>query len=1228
MPINNLITVRKGTEAEWYSSAAILANGEPGLDTTNGIFKIGDGVSTWENLLNHGVFSDLESQNVAVYSSVSGATLLTVEGTNGSLFSVVDNLSGTLMSVNNNAGLPVFEVFSDDSIVGGRFGQNDWVISSSGNIGIGVADPAYKVSVSGNVNVSGNVIAETGIVNQIVFNTGLADPDLLAGQLQWNNTEGTLDLGLNDSYAMHLGEEMLYRIRNTTGSTLLAGQPVYASGLSAGGNNRIEVNLYVADGSIREVRFMGLITEDLADAGNNGYATHFGYIRGVDTRGDAATYGTTNKLWDTGEPAWNEGDILYVHPTTPGKLTKIEPKHSISVAIVTNKASNGKLFVRPTTYGHLDDNHDVNVSGVTNGQFLQYDSATDYWVPSSSGNFTNLNINGNQIPIGSGLANHIAYWNSSSGLVADSGQLYWDSSNNRLGIGIDNPTSKLEVGGSARVSGVLSLYDDGVSAWKNITAASNNLTFDGVHGIFGFSIGLRGSRGSACGMESNATNGYLALAAGGSERVRIATDGKVGIGTTSPSHSFHVSGSGLVTNGFYTNHINVNNSVLTSANGALVVNGVITTQGSSVRGSDFSIYGDNNTRIYKPNGSTLASSVSNSEYKHSFGFNSLGTHYDWATINSTGLGIGTTSPTTALDVSGVITATGGNSTDWNTAFGWGNHAIAGYAPLNSPTFTGTPSAPTAASGTNTTQIATTAFVRTEITNLVDSAPGTLDTLNELAAALGDDPNFATTVTNNLATKVAGTGTTNKIPKWGSSSALTDSIITEASSVLQIAGSIQGAIDNNYLSFDANANRVGITKKGGFFSKFTYGSSAEFAIAQSNSTDILPTGTFTDRFIITSNGTIRFPGLTSNGFLKTGSSNGTLSVDTTSYQPLLTNPVTGSGTTNYVSKWTSSSSQGNSIISDDGVTCAIGTAGGTRVQIAGIGGANAVSEYFSTQSNPRWQIGRDLLGGGLAGIGFGIGTSTIAAGGVAIGYAASREMGFYTSNGSSLVERMRIDDAGNIGIGTSNPTVKLDIEGKGKFGEPGYYVYIGNDNLGSDLGISTATEYIAVKMSDGKFRYGGDGGSNIGIVIDSTYKVGIGTDSPEYKLQVNGSFGATTKSFRIDHPSKPNYSLEYGSLESPYHGVRLTGRGKITRGIGVVELPFYLKDLIHNDDTINIQLTNYKHGKTLYVSDIDLTNDRFTVKADRAKTLGDLEFFWTLTGVRKDVDHLVVEKEKI
>ncbi len=74
------------------------------------------------------------------------------------------------------------------------------------------------------------------------------------------------------------------------------------------------------------------------------------------------------------------------------------------------------------------------------------------------------------------------------------------------------------------------------------------------------------------------------------------------------------------------------------------------------------------------------------------------------------------------------------------------------APLNSPALTGTPTTPTARQGTNNTQIASTAFVMAAIAALVDSSPDALNTLNELAAALGNDPNFATTITNALAGK--------------------------------------------------------------------------------------------------------------------------------------------------------------------------------------------------------------------------------------------------------------------------------------------------------------------------------------------------------------------------------------------------------------------------------------------------------------------------------------------
>ena len=127
-----------------------------------------------------------------------------------------------------------------------------------------------------------------------------------------------------------------------------------------------------------------------------------------------------------------------------------------------------------------------------------------------------------------------------------------------------------------------------------------------------------------------------------------------------------------------------------------------------------------------------------------------------------------------------------------------------YAPLASPALTGVPTAPTAAANTNTTQVATTAYVQTEINDLIASAPGALDTLNELATALGNDAAFSTTVTNSIATKLALSGGTmsgaiamgtNKITGLGTPTASTDaSTKAYTDTMLPLAGgTMSGAI---------------------------------------------------------------------------------------------------------------------------------------------------------------------------------------------------------------------------------------------------------------------------------------------------------------------------------------------------------------------------------------------------------------------------------------------------
>ena len=127
-----------------------------------------------------------------------------------------------------------------------------------------------------------------------------------------------------------------------------------------------------------------------------------------------------------------------------------------------------------------------------------------------------------------------------------------------------------------------------------------------------------------------------------------------------------------------------------------------------------------------------------------------------------------------------------------------------YAPLASPALTGVPTAPTAAADTNTTQIATTAYVQGELTQLINSAPGTLDTLKELADALGNDTAFSTTVTNSIATKLPLAGGTmsgaiamgtNKVTGLGTPTSNTDAATKAyADTMLPLAGgTMTGAI---------------------------------------------------------------------------------------------------------------------------------------------------------------------------------------------------------------------------------------------------------------------------------------------------------------------------------------------------------------------------------------------------------------------------------------------------
>jgi hypothetical protein len=133
-------------------------------------------------------------------------------------------------------------------------------------------------------------------------------------------------------------------------------------------------------------------------------------------------------------------------------------------------------------------------------------------------------------------------------------------------------------------------------------------------------------------------------------------------------------------------------------------------------------------------------------------------------------------------------------------------------------------------------------------------------------------------------------------------------------------------------------------------------------------------------------------------------------------------------------------------------------------------------------------------------------------------------------------------------------------------------------------------------------------------------VGVNTTNPSYKLQVSGSFAATTKSFDIPHPLNQEKRLVYASVEGPEHGVYI--RGKSVSNI--IELPNYWVNLI-DENSITALITPIgkdSNGKIRNYSVLNIENNQITVYTDSLDKK--YEFYYTVNAERKDVPKLIVE----
>jgi hypothetical protein len=187
------------------------------------------------------------------------------------------------------------------------------------------------------------------------------------GQLTWNVDEGTIALG-KDSIVNYIGEETVVLCRNASNTVEIPkGTAVRFAG-TLGASGRIKVAPMISDGSLPGYVFFGITLQAIASA-SDGYVSVFGKIKGINTQD------------------YEEGDILWCDPTTPGGLINVEPAApnlKLAVAAVISKKNNGSIFVRWSTGSRLQDLHDVEANGSkVDGDVLEYDSATSRWQPTN-----------------------------------------------------------------------------------------------------------------------------------------------------------------------------------------------------------------------------------------------------------------------------------------------------------------------------------------------------------------------------------------------------------------------------------------------------------------------------------------------------------------------------------------------------------------------------------------------------------------------------------------------------------------------------------------------------------------------------------------------------------------------------------------------------------------------------------------------------------------------------
>ena len=292
-------------------------------------------------------------QNLFGTIAVSGQSDVVADSTNDTLTLV----AGSNITITTDPSTDAITINSTASGSGDVVGP----ASATDNALVRFDSTTGKLIQNGQITQSDT--GDLAAINSVAFDTTPTGTLTTQGQAMWNSGEETLDIQLN-GFALHVGEHVVYHVKNNTASTIAKGVPVMFAG-TTGNSGKLLIKPW--DGVGPATLFMGLTGESLT-TGSEGFVIAFGKLRGIQTNG--ANYGES----------WVDGEIIYAGTTT-GSLTKTQPSAPNPLvevlAVVHAHASNGTYFIRPTyTLGDVfgpasTTNNNVALWNGTTGHLLK-----------------------------------------------------------------------------------------------------------------------------------------------------------------------------------------------------------------------------------------------------------------------------------------------------------------------------------------------------------------------------------------------------------------------------------------------------------------------------------------------------------------------------------------------------------------------------------------------------------------------------------------------------------------------------------------------------------------------------------------------------------------------------------------------------------------------------------------------------------------------------------------